>query len=231
MGKTLSKSFLLALAGLVIVTLFAPRASASIIYSICTSGCTDSSGTYSSVQGQSAAAGLTFSPTISFTAANLSNGVYIDPSTNVTFNVSSNPGVPDINASVIGTSLVQGASGTGSGIEIDLPANTFAISLNVIEAGGSFGNLLVNGQSFGFMSSGLVSIVSDSALSSISLNPTGGGKYTLSDFQTGTQSTNSGGGGGDVGDTPEPSTIILIGTGLLIGGFARRRQGRFGTPA
>jgi hypothetical protein len=215
----------LALAILGAAAVLAPRASASIIYSICTSGCTATGGSYSSVQ--TAAPGLAYSSTIAFTAGNLSSGIYTDPTTGVIF-TSMNGGSTDTFASVSGTSLVQGVHGTGTGIQIALPANTFAISFNYTDSSFYNGGLVVNGtdvNSTNFLiqqAGGFASIVSSTAISSVFIGGSSAGNLGIANFQAGTSAPSDGGGG----DAPEPSTLILIGSGLCVAGFARHRQQR-----
>ena len=115
-------------------------ASATIAYSACDSSCTDNgTGTYGTLQ--SAGASLTFTSLLTFSSANLTGGVYTDPVSGVKFTNYTTTGNQDsLNSN--GGFLIQSAFGTGSGIEITLPANTFAIGLNVDGCSATCGSLL-----------------------------------------------------------------------------------------
>ena len=107
------------------------RRHATITYVACSTGCGgNTSGTYAAWQTASGAAGLTFSMSpATFASANLASGVYTDP-TGTVFTGFSGASI-DILMSVSGSSLLEGNNGTGTGIEIMLPANTYAFGVNL----------------------------------------------------------------------------------------------------
>ncbi len=221
---TTFRNFVLALAAMAGMTAIAPLASANIIYSICSS-CTVTSGSYATTAGAPQAVGLTFPSPISFSAgANLSGAAYTDPTTGIVitaWNGLNNPGSASVNAS---NALVNTNSGANTGFEITLPANVFAFSFNYSSVSSLNGALAVNSTNlsasnfsvFGY--SGYVSIISDTALTSLFFGANSGGPITLNNFQPGT------GGGGGGGATPEPSTILLLGSGLIGMLWVRRRR-------
>src|SRR4051812_29873448 len=109
---------------LIALAVMARPLSATIAYTSCSSGCGSSTGTYAVWQTASGSAGLTFSMSpATFAAGNLVSGVYNDP-TGTTFT-----GYNGAPASLLlnGTGLLQSAGGGGSGIELALPANTYAV--------------------------------------------------------------------------------------------------------
>ena len=210
---------------LVLLTALAAPIYASIAYTSCSSGCGSSSGTYNAWQSDPGSAGLTFSMSpITFAAGNLTAGVYSDPSGTV---LTSYSGVNiDTAMSVSGSSLLQSVTGTGSGIEILLPANTYAVAFNVTTLAGSgftslwvaSGDHNVNGTNYNILvtSGGNIQffgIVSDTPLSELFIGPISfGGRLQLNDFELGQESP-----------TPELSSVTLMGSGLLLLGFLRRR--------
>jgi hypothetical protein len=204
-GRPTVKSFILILATIAVATIAAPHASATVIYSVCTSGCVDTGGSYAATQAQPAAAGLSFpgSP-ISFTSANLNSGVYTDPATGVVFTAYNGASI-DTAATVNGTSLGQGASGSGSGIQIVLPANTYALALNLTAFGGATLGIAINDQNFTSMSTtgGFLTLISDTPMSSVFIGPTGAGSFQIDDFEPGDA------------ETPEISSLLMIATGLM----------------
>jgi hypothetical protein len=198
---------------------------ASITYTSC-STCTSTTGTYAIWQSAPGTAGLTFSmsPQTFAPGGNLANGVYTDP-TGAAF-TSYNGVIIDTAMTVSGTSLLQGVSGSGSGLEILLPANTYAVAFNLTTAAGSgFTNLGVGvgdhnvnatGYSMFVTSGGNVQffgIVSSTPLTELFIGPSSfGGKIQLNDFELGQSAP-----------TPEVSTVTLMGSGLLLVGLLRRR--------
>src|SRR5580692_10293123 len=109
--KTLLRSipkltFVVALAGLAV------PASATISYTSCSTGCGSSTGTYSVWQTASGSAGLAFSMSpATFAPANLSSGVYADPTGTVFTGFN---GASIDNLAISGSALTQTVSGTGS---------------------------------------------------------------------------------------------------------------------
>src|SRR5579872_5256549 len=125
--------FLVALAAL------ARPAYATISYTSCSSGCGSSSGTYAIWQTASGSAGLTFSMSPeTFAGGNLAGGVYSDPTGTVLTGYNGAPASLLLN----GTGLEQSVGGGGSGIQIALPSNTYAVAFDLTSATGSqFTNL------------------------------------------------------------------------------------------
>ncbi len=210
--------------GLLLATLAAP-AYASIAYTSCSSGCGNTSGTYNVWQSAPGSAGLTFtmSPD-TFAPSNLTGGVYTDP--NGTVLTGYNGVNIDTAMSVSGSSLLQSATGTGSGIEMLLPANTYAVAFNVTTLAGSgftslwvaLGDHNVNGTNYNVLvpSGGNIQffgIVSDTPLTELFIGPISfGGRLQLNDLEFGQESP-----------TPELSSVTLMGSGLLLLGLLRRR--------
>ena len=223
LARTLPKLTLLAL----LLAAVAAPTYASIAYTSCTNGCSSSSGTYSSWQTALGSAGLTFSisPT-TFASGNLNalSGVYTDPSGAV-FTSYNNTSI-DTATSVSGTSLLQGISGNGSGLEILLPANTYAVAFDITTLTGSgftslwvaLGDHNLSGANYNVVvTSGgnlqFFAITSTTPLTELFFGPMSfGGRLQLNDFELGQESP-----------TPEVSTVSLMGSGLLLLGLLRRR--------
>jgi hypothetical protein len=207
---------ILILAAIALAAFVTPKASATILYTVCTGGCTtaSSSGSYATTEAQAGSAGLTFpgSP-VSFTSANLSAGVYTDPSTGVVFKAYNGASI-DTSATVTGGALAQGLSGTSTGIEIDLPANTYAFSM--IASAGAFlnaavavGSHNVGGSNYAMVISGgasdFFSIVSSTPLTELFIGSVGGGgQLKITSFEDGATAP-----------TPEGPTFLMIATGLF----------------
>lgn len=202
----------------------AAPASATITYTSCSSGCSSSSGTYAIFQTAPGSAGLAFSMSpATFAAGGLSGGVYTDPSGTV-FTGYSGASI-DTLMSVSGGSLLEGNNGTGTGIEIKLPANTYAFAMDITTVSG-FGSPVVepgdhnvNNSNYGILiptggSVQFFSIVSSTPISELFVGPTSSsGRLQINDFELGESSP-----------TPEVSTIVLIGSGLVVLGLLRRRR-------
>jgi hypothetical protein len=197
---------------------------ASISYTSCPSGCGTTSGTYSSWQSAPGSAGLTFSMSPqTFTSGNLASGVYTSP--NGTVLTGYNGASIDIAMSVSGSSLLQTVTGNGTGIELLLPLNTYAVAFDVTTlAGSGFTNLWVavgdhnvNGTNYNVpvVSGGSVqffAITSTTPLTELFIGPIGnGGRLQFNDFEIGGA------------QTPEISTVSMMGGGLLLLGLLRRR--------
>ena len=162
------------------------------------------------------------SPT-TFAAANLASGIYTD-GTGTVF-TGYNGGI-DTLMSVSGSSLLEGANGFPAGIEILLPANTYAFAMNFTMFGSSFstyyeavGDHNVNGTNYstnvvGAGSSQFFAITSTTPLSELFIGPnSSAGHLQINDFEIG-QAT----------PTPEVSTLTLIGSGLVLLGLVRRSR-------
>jgi len=204
---------------------------ASIAYTSCSSGCTTTSGTYSSWQSATGSAGLTFSTSPNtFTAGNLSSGVYLDP-TGIVFTGYSGVSSIDTGMAVSGGSLLQSISGAGTGIQLDLPANTYAFAAEITAFNGALSTYAGPGThgapntnfNVYIPSGGTVeffAIISDTPIASIFIGPLGsGGRLQLNDFEIGQESP-----------TPELSSVSLIGSGLVLLGFLRRRVHKPNSP-
>lgn len=127
--------FTLSMLGLALAAI---PASATISYTSCSSGCTSTSGSYATMPSQPGATGLAFSSPITFVSAGLqATGIYIDTGagtggTGTVFTNYYSSGSVDNGAQVISSSFVQNyASGTGTGIQITLPAGTYAFAMIV----------------------------------------------------------------------------------------------------
>jgi hypothetical protein len=211
---------------LVALAALARPAYATISYSSCSSGCGSTSGTYAVWQTASGSAGLTFSMSpATFAGGNLVTGVYSDPTGTVLTGY--NGASIDALMSVSGTSLVQSLGGGGSGIEINLPANTYAFAMNITTVSGfgspvvELGDHILNNANYGIVipSGGSVqffAIISDTPLTQLFVGQsTSGGALQINDFELGESSP--------AAPTPEASSAALIGGGLVLVGVLRRR--------
>jgi len=212
---------------LVALAALARPVSATISYAACSSGCgANTSSTYAVWQSASGSAGLTFSMSpATFAAGNLVSGVYTDP-TGAVFTDYNGANI-DTLMSVSGASLLQGLGGTGTGIEIVLPANTYAFAMEITTPPGSgFTNpwVAVGDHNVGATNYNLVippggnvlffGIISDTPLSELFVGPlSNGSRLQINDFELG-QAT----------PTPEASSAALIGGGLVLVGVLRRRH-------
>jgi hypothetical protein len=211
---------------LVALAALAPVASATITYTSCSSGCASASGTYAAWQTAPGSAGLTFSMLpATFAGANLVSGVYSDP-TGAVFTDYNGANV-DALMTVSGASLLQGVGGTSTGIEITLPASTYAFAMEITTPSGTgftnpwiaVGNHNVGGTNYNLIipSGGNVlffGIISDTPLTELFVGPlSGGSPLQINDFEL-----------GESASTPEASSAALIGCGLvLLGALGRRR--------
>jgi MYXO-CTERM domain-containing protein len=198
--------------------------SATITYTSCSSGCGSTAGTYAIWQTASGSAGLAFSMSpVTFAAGNLMSGVYTDPTGTVLTGYNGAPA----NLILNGTALVQSVGGGGSGIEIVLPANTYAVAFDLTSAPGSsftylgaeLGDHNVSATNYNIIlpsgggSVQFFGIISSVPLTEIFVGPASGGSaFQINDFELGESSP-----------TPEASSAALIGGGLVLLGALRRR--------
>jgi len=208
---------------LVALAALARPAFATISYTSCSSGCSSANGTYAVWQTASGSAGLTFSMSpATFAGGDLVSGVYTDASGAV---LTSYSGASiDSLTSVAGTSLLQSVGGSGAGIEINLPANTYAFAMNITTLSGfgspvvEIGDHILNNANYQIIipSGGSVqffAIISDTPLTQLFVGqPTSGGRLQINDFEL-----------GETTPTPEPASAALIGGGLVFVGVLRRR--------
>ncbi len=210
---------------LVALAALARPAIATITYTSCSSGCSSSSGTYAVWQTAPGSAGLTFSMSAgdALPRGNLASGVYTDPTGTVFTDY--NGASIDTLMSVSGTSLLQGIGGTGTGIEIVLPANTYAFAMEITTPVGSgftnpwiaVGDHNVGGTNYNLVipsaaePSSSSRFISNTPLSELFVGPlSSGSRLQINDFEL-----------GQVSPTPEASSV----------GSYRQRIGVIGRPA
>ena len=216
---------------------FAIPARATITYTYCTSSCSDNTGTktYTDWRLAPGATGLAFSNPITFISSGLSgSGIYTDALTGTVFTGYSGSNVDGQVAILSGSVLAQGNNGVNTGFEIKLPPNTYAFAAIIGSCGGgictntSFG-LYAVGQgdhtsyatSYGITVPGggpaqFFGIVSDTPLSYLFISSANNyPKIGINSFEV-----------GEASPTPEVSTFLLIGSGLVVMRFLRRRQQR-----
>ena len=209
---------------LVALAALARPAFATISYTSCSSGCGSSGGTYAVWQTASGSSGLAFSMSAAtFAGANLLSGVYSDLTGAVLTGY--NGANPD-SLVLSGTALLQTVGGGGSGIEIVLPANTYAFAMSITTpAGSGFTNpwVAVGDHNVGATNYNIIipsggnvqffGIISDAPLTQVFVgNLTGGSPLQINDFEL-----------GGPAPTPEASSAALIGGGLVLVGVLRRR--------
>jgi hypothetical protein len=221
---------IVALAGLV------PQARATITYTYCSSSCSDTTGTKSYTDWRSApgATGLAFSNLTTFVSGGLNvSGVYTDAGTGTIFTGYSGSNI-DQQVAVFGTALAQGNNGSNTGFEIKLRANTYAFAAII---GSCFSGVCNNpsfalyavgqgnhtsfGTNYGITVPGggpaqFFGIVSDTPLDYIFISSSANyPKIGINSFEV-----------GETAPTPEVSTFLLIGGGLVLMRFLRQRQQR-----
>ena len=211
---------------------FAVPAHATIAFVYCndTSHCTSNSGmTFSTFGTAAGGLGDTMSSPITFVSAGLSGtpAIYVDASTGTIFAGYSNATTQNSVQIFGSTSLAQTINGANSGIQVTLPANTYAFAMFVSTVS-SFGNPLVelgdrnvSNSNYGLAipnnsTSVFFGIISSTPLSSLFIGNLGNdGPVEINSFET-----------GGPAPTPEVSTFLSIGTGLVVMRFLRRRQQR-----
>jgi hypothetical protein len=199
--------------------------SATIQYSYCTSGCSSTGGDYSSWQTAPGSAGLTFSMSpLTFAPAGLSSGVFTD-TTGAVFTGYSNSTTTNA-LTLNGTALAQTTNGTNSGIDVALPANTYAVAFMLATVSG-FGSqqVVLNGRDVfstnysitipNATSPQFFGILSDTPITSIFVGNLGNldGRVQINSFELGQSAP-----------TPEGSSLLLIGSGLVLIAMMRRRR-------
>lgn len=214
---------IMALAGL------SAPARATITY--CNSGCSNSNSgvTYTTFGTAAGGLGDAMSSPITFISGGLSGSpaIYLDSGTGTTFAGYSNATTQN-DLTVTGTALAQTINGANSGIQVTLPANTyaFAMFLSTVSGFGSpyveLNDRIVSNSNYSLVvpnssASVFFGIVSSTPLTSLFLGNLGGtdGKVEIQSFEV-----------GGPAPTPEVSTFLLIGTGLVLMRFLRRRQQR-----
>jgi hypothetical protein len=220
--------------GLLVLTV---PARASVVYSYCASGCTNSNSgmTYSSFQSAASTFASTFSSPITFVASDLNaSGIYTDSTTGTVFTGYNASQTQEALIIGSGASLAQtgnSVSGKDRSIGITLPANTYAVGLFLSTTSG-------------FASPYIVQLLSDFNLSNanytVSISNSGDSQFfgiisntPLSNLYLGDLLFNQspiritsleiGQSGGSVSATPEPATFALIGVGLIALRFLRKR--------
>lgn len=211
---------------LALITLAMP-VSATVLYSYCSSGCASTGGNYSSWQTAPGAAGLTFSLSpLTFAPAGLSAGVFTDP-TGTVFTGYSNA-ITTNTLTLNGTALAQTTTGANSGIDVVLPADTYAVAFMLATVSG-FGSqqVVLNGRDVfstnysiavpNATSPQFFGIVSDTPITSIFVGNLGNldGRVQINSFEL-----------GQTAPTPEASSMALIGAGLVAIALVRRRRSR-----
>jgi hypothetical protein len=209
-------------------------ASATITYTYCTSGCSATGGSYAAWQAAPGASGLAFGTLTTFVSGGLAGpGIYTDSTTGTIFTNYSSGGSA-ATGQLIGSNFVQlSAYGAGTGIEIDLPANTYAFAMVVQSCfNGSCSSIPFTIATVGQGTPSSYStnysltipqggppqffgIVSDSSISSLFFAvSSSSGQLSINSFEIGQ--------GGAA--TPEAATFFTMGGGLIGLYFWRRRQ-------
>lgn len=206
------------------LAMMALPARATIQYSYCTSGCASTGGSYASWQAAPGSAGLTFSMSpLTFAPEGLSSGVFTD-TTGTVFTGYSNATTTN-SLTLNGSALAQTANGTNSGIDVALPENTYAVAFLLVTVSG-FGSqqVVLNGRDVfstnysitvpNGSSPQFFGILSDTPINSIFVGNLGNldGKVQINSFEL-----------GQAAPTPEGSTLLLIGAGLVAIALLRRR--------
>jgi hypothetical protein len=218
---------ILALAGL------AAPAHATITY--CNSGCSNSNTgiTFNSFGTAAGGLGDTMSSPVTFVSGGLSGtpAIYVDVGTGTEFDGFN--GITPNDLVITGTALAQTAGASNTMIQVKLPANTYAFAafLSVVSGGGGPYAMLINSASdfnsgnanYSLSTSAgtgtFFGIISSTPITSIFLGNLSNfdGKVEIQSFEVGTAADTS---------TPEVSTFLSIGSGLVLMRFLRRRQQR-----
>jgi hypothetical protein len=214
---------IVALAGLAV------PAHATIVYCNDAAHCTSNSGmTFSTFGAAAGGLGDAMSSPITFISGGLSGApaIYVDAGTGTSFAGYSNATTQN-SLQILGTSLGQTINGVNSGIQVTLPANTyaFAMLLSTVSSFGSpfveLGDRNLSNSNYGLVvpnssTSVFFGIISDTPISSLFLGNSGNdGAVEIQSFEV-----------GGPAPTPEVSTFLLIGSGLPLMRFLRRRRQR-----
>ncbi len=201
-------------------------ASATIQFSYCSSGCSSSGGSYGAWDTATGSSGLVFSGSpITFSGAGLNSGIYTDGTGTVFTGYSNSSTTTTDSLTLNGATLAQTTNGHYSGIEITLPSNTYAFAM-VLSTVSSFGDqavelndLLLNNANFTVaVASGgtqFFGFLSDTPITSLFVGNTDNlsGKLQINSFELGAPAP-----------TPEVSSLVSIGTGLILCGYLGRRR-------
>jgi hypothetical protein len=221
-----------------IVTLAGLAAPAHATLTYCNSGCSNSNTgvTFTTFGTTAAGLGDTMSSPITFLSGGLSGSpaIYVDAGTGTEFDGFS--GTTQNGLTVTGTTLAQtaGSGPTPTSIQVKLPVNTYAFAafISVVSGGaGPYVELVNSASDFNggnanynlFTSAGtgtFFGIVSSTPISSLFIGNVfnnSGAAVEINSFEVGSPADTS---------TPEVSTFLLIGSGLILMRFLRRRQQR-----
>lgn len=211
-----------------IMTLAGLAAPARADTAYCNSGCSNSNSgmTYTAFDTVAATFGNAMSSPITFVGSLDGNSAYTDATTTA-FLAGYNNNVQN-SLQIISAHLAQTVNGSNTGIQITLPANTYAFAMMVSTVSGfgspyvELGDRNLNAANYNLVvpSDGtpqFFGIISSTPLSTLFLGNIGGldGKVEIQSFEV-----------GGPAQTPEVSTLLLIGSGLVLMRFLGRRQRR-----
>jgi hypothetical protein len=213
------------------VAVAAIPASATITYSYCTGGCSATGGSYSAWQSEFGTSGQTLSASnlFTFVSGGLSGtpAIYTDSATGTVFNGYN--GSSQDSLTVSGTTLAQSTSGDGTSIEVILPANTYALALEIAGSQGmtpwiafvsSTSQLTGANEQYQLAVSatpGFYGAVSNTPIASVFVWTTGAGTLSIQSFEIGQFASDP---------VPETSTFFTLGSGLIGISLWRRRRSR-----